>query len=105
MRTTRAWRHDRPLEPGTRGQLIARDQGHSPFIDDEPLFVIRGRDRFAIPVLLMLKLIYDVTDEEIADWYEWQNSHERHIRYPQSMMRRFDLPRFPDDVAGSGDLP
>lgn len=82
----------RRLEPGMVQAIVERDQQHSPLIDGEPLFVIRGRDAFAIPVLLMLKLVYDISDEEIGDWYEWQASNERMVRVPKTMKNRSNLP-------------
>jgi len=93
MKTARARvQTSRSLEPGMVMSSIERDQSHSPLLDGEPLFVIRGRDAFAIPVLLMLKLIYDISDEEIGDWYDWQRKNERMVRVPRTMKDRFNIP-------------
>lgn len=93
MRTSRARvSTSRMLEPGMSLSTVERDQQHSPLIDGEPLFIIRGRDAFAIPVLLMLKLVYDISDEEIGDWYEWQANNERMVRVPKTMKNRFNIP-------------
>jgi len=82
----------RLLDPGMVLSTVERDQSHSPLIDGEPLFIIRGRDSFAIPVLLLLKLVYDISDEEIKDWYEWQEGNNRMIRWPRTMKSRFNIP-------------
>jgi len=82
MKASRAAAHAAELTRGMKFERIARDQHHSPYLDGEPLFIIRGRDNFALAVLRLLKSVYDITDDELAEWAEWRAENERNMRDP-----------------------
>jgi len=80
------------------GDQIIKTHNGEPIPDDEPVFIIRGRDKLAVTTLLLYKAIseadgcndwhFDLLNEEIKDFKKFREEHPERMKQPSITMGR-----------------
>ena len=80
--------YERKYEVNSKGQIVKRDN-KVPIPDDEPIFIIRGKDRKALPTLVAYNAILDYLDQKesvtksIEDFRTFQEQHPERMAEPR----------------------